>query len=66
MYKWIGLNLDLVKFSDNQQFSGYFSKHYIKSIHLLTKYHLVTVFEETKSVTKSGVHGTYLVHILES
>ena len=51
-----------IKFSDNLWFSDYFSKtifqltKYIKSFNLVTICDLVTVFAETKSVTKSIVY----------
>ena len=54
-----------IKFSDNLRFSDYlffkdhFSIYYIKIIHLVTLSGCVTVFVETKSVTKSRVHCTY-------
>ena len=55
------------KFSDNLWFSDYFSKDhfsicYKKSFDLVTLCDLVTIFEETKSVTKSRLQCTSIQH----
>ena len=47
-----------IKFSDNLWFRNYFSIYSIKSFNLVTLCDLVTVFVETKIVTKSRLHCT--------
>ena len=52
-----------IKFSDNLWFSDYFAKTFF-SIYYIKSFDLVTVFAETKSVTKSRLHVTYFVVIV--
>ena len=53
-------NLNLVTTFDLVTiFQNHFSIYYIKTIYLVTLSDLVTVFVESKSVTKSRVHCTY-------
>ena len=49
-----------IEFSDNLWFSDYFSIYYIKSFDLVTLRDLVTVFAETKNVTKSRLHYNFM------